>query len=93
MPTAPAITSIDHRRTAAAPSARPAATPSLGELAGAAKADRNRAVDLYRVVAMAAVAVGHWIAMAISVNPDGSLNGGNASAKTHHSRGSVGSFR
>lgn len=55
-----------------------AATPSLGDLAGAAKADRNRAIDLYRVLAMGAVAVGHWIAMAISVRPDGSLDGGNA---------------
>ena len=67
--------------TTTPPSTTPVATtaaPSLSDLAARAKTDRNRAVDLYRVVAMAAVAIGHWIAMAISVNADGSLEGGNA---------------
>lgn len=53
-------------------------SPNLSELAGAAKADRNRAVDLYRAVAMIAVAVGHWMAIAISLDADGNVVGGNA---------------
>ncbi len=65
------------RRTSP-PAGSQRSTPSLADLAGAAKSDRNRAVDFYRVLAMAAVAIGHWIAMAISVDPDGSFNGGNA---------------
>ncbi len=51
---------------------------SLADLAGAAKKDRNRAVDFYRVVAMAAVALGHWAAIAMAVGPDGGLDAGNA---------------
>ncbi|MFT7599546.1 MAG: peptidoglycan/LPS O-acetylase OafA/YrhL [Acidimicrobiales bacterium] len=54
------------------------ATTSLGDLAGSAKPDRNRAVDLYRAVAMAAVAFGHWMAIAISADADGNIVGGNA---------------
>lgn len=57
--------------------ASPAATPSLRDLAGQAKADRNRAIDLYRVVAMLAVAFGHWFAM-VAIVDDGELVGGNA---------------
>lgn len=41
----------------------PSATPDLGQLAAGAKTGRNRAVDLYRAIAMLAVAVGHWVAM------------------------------
>ena len=47
-----------------------ASTPSLRELAGQAKADRNRAIDLYRVLAMLAVAFGHWFAM-VAIVDDG----------------------
>jgi hypothetical protein len=52
--------------------------PTLSDLAAAAGADRNRAVDFYRAVAMAAVALGHWAAIAVAVGPDGALNAGNA---------------
>ena len=54
------------------------ATPDLSALAGAAKSDRNRAVDLYRAAAMVAVAVGHWMAIAISADAEGNVHGGNA---------------
>ncbi len=53
-------------------------TPSLVELAAGAKADRNRAVDFYRAAAMIAVALGHWMAIAVSVNADGGFDAGNA---------------
>ncbi len=56
----------------------PKTTPSLSDLAGAAKPSRNRAVDAYRVLAMGAVAIGHWAAIAITVDADGELVGGNA---------------
>ncbi len=56
----------------------PDGATKLTDLASAAKADRNRAVDLYRVVAMAAVALGHWAAIAMAVDEDGSLISGNA---------------
>ncbi len=52
--------------------------PSLADLAAGAKADRNRAVDLYRVGAMGLVALGHWMAVAIGVDGDGELVAGNA---------------
>lgn len=60
-------------------SMRPMATttPSLSSLASGAKADRNRAIDLYRVLAMLAVAFGHWLAM-VAISSDGELVGGNA---------------
>ncbi len=45
--------------------------------AGASK-DRNRAVDFYRAVAMGAVALGHWAAIAMAVDEDGNLVSGNA---------------
>ncbi len=50
----------------------------LTDLAASAKPDRNRAVDCYRAVAMLAVAVGHWLAIAIAVDGDGGLVAGNA---------------
>ncbi|MEZ5408021.1 MAG: acyltransferase [Acidimicrobiales bacterium] len=53
-------------------------TPSLADLAAGAKADRNRAVDLYRVGAMGLVALGHWMAVAIGVGDNGELVAGNA---------------
>ena len=49
--------------TAEAGAATTTTRPSLGDLAAAAKPDRNRAVDVYRAVAMIAVAIGHWLAM------------------------------
>ncbi len=52
--------------------------PNLAEMAAAAKSDRNRAVDFYRAVAMCAVALGHWAAVALAVNADGEVIGGNA---------------
>lgn len=54
-----------------------APTPDLDELAAGAKAGRNRAVDLYRAVAMLAVAVGHWVAM-VAFRDQGELVTGNA---------------
>ena len=53
-------------------------TPSVAELAAGAKADRNRAIDFYRAVAMVAVAVGHWMAMHVALDADGGLVAGNA---------------
>lgn len=52
-------------------------TPSLDDLAAGAKTGRNRAVDLYRAVAMLAVALGHWVAM-VAFRRDGELITGNA---------------
>ena len=54
-----------------------AASPTLDSLASQTKSDRNRAVDFYRVVAMLAVAVGHWLAM-VAISRDGELVSGNA---------------
>lgn len=53
-------------------------TPSVAELASGAKADRNRAIDLYRAIAMVAVAVGHWMAIDLATTADGGLHAGNA---------------
>lgn len=61
------------------PSVASSGTPSsLTDIAGAAKVDRNRAIDFYRAIAMIAVAVGHWMAMDIAVNSSGDLVAGNA---------------
>lgn len=51
---------------------------TLTDLAAQAKPDRNRAVDCYRAAAMLAVAGGHWIAIAIGVDGDGTVSAGNA---------------
>ena len=56
----------------------PAAAPSLGDLAAAARTDRNRAVDAYRAGAMLAVALGHWFVIAIGTDADGELVARNA---------------
>ncbi len=56
----------------------PALTPKLSDMAGAAKSDRNRAVDFYRAVAMLAVALGHWAAISVGLDADGELTAGNA---------------
>ncbi len=51
---------------------------SLKDMAGAAKADRNRAVDFYRATAMLAVALGHWAAIWVGLDATGALTAGNA---------------
>ncbi len=56
----------------------PSAQPKLADLAAAASADRNRAVDFYRAVAMCAVALGHWAAVSLFVDSSGAVQGGNA---------------
>lgn len=54
-------------------------TTTVSDLAKQTRADRNRAVDAYRAVAMLAVAFGHWAAVAAFVD-DGELIAGNALA-------------
>lgn len=54
------------------------AVASVKDLAGATKADRNRAIDLYRALAMLAVSVGHWAAIVMTTDADGDLVTGNA---------------
>ncbi len=51
---------------------------SLSDLVGAAKTDRNRAVDAYRAIAMLAVAFGHWLVIAIGTDANGELVARNA---------------
>lgn len=51
---------------------------SLADMAGQVKADRNRAIDFYRVVAMLAVAFGHWLALVAVSDAEGNIVGGNA---------------
>ncbi|MGH1488590.1 MAG: acyltransferase family protein [Acidimicrobiales bacterium] len=63
--------------TISSPAAVPTA-PSLNDMAAAASKDRNRAVDFYRAIAMGAVALGHWAAIAMAVDEDGNLTSGNA---------------
>ena len=54
-------------------------TPTLASMAAAAKSDRNRAIDFYRVVAMLFVAFGHWLALvAVTDENTGEVIGGNA---------------
>jgi hypothetical protein len=53
-------------------------TPTGRDLAAGTKDDRNRAVDAYRALAMVAVAFGHWAAIAVSVDSNNSISGGNA---------------
>ena len=50
---------------------------AAADLAAATRADRNRAVDFYRAVAMCVVAVGHWLGMVVVLDADGDLVGGN----------------
>jgi hypothetical protein len=42
-------------------------------MAASTPASRNRAVDLYRVVALLFVVLGHWLAAAVWIEPDGAL--------------------
>ena len=53
-------------------------TEALHRLASAETPGRNRAVDLYRAVAMAAVALGHWLVMVAYRDETGGLVSGNA---------------
>jgi hypothetical protein len=53
-------------------------TSSAAELAAATPTGRNRAIDLYRVVAMVFVALGHWLVIAIGTDADGELFARNA---------------
>ncbi len=50
----------------------------IGELVTKVKADRNRAVDFYKAIAMIAVAFGHWMAIAVFKDQDGGLVAKNA---------------
>ena len=64
--------------TQTAPAIANQSTPSVADLAAQTKADRNRAIDFYRVLAMMAVAFGHWLALVAVEDIDGQLQGGNA---------------
>lgn len=55
---------------------RPA--PALADLAASTSTGRNRAIDFYRVIAMALVALGHWLVIAIGTDADGELIARNA---------------
>ena len=46
---------------------------NIRAIADATPASRNRAVDLYRVVALLFVVLGHWLASAVWIAPDGAL--------------------
>ena len=60
----------------------PTDATSAAALAGAARPDRNRAVDAYRAVAMLAVAVGHWVVVHTAIGDDALPTGTNALALT-----------
>ena len=64
--------------TQTAPTIANQSTPSVAELAAQTKSDRNRAIDFYRVLAMIAVAFGHWLALVAVEDANGQLQGGNA---------------
>ena len=66
------------QHTTSTPTVTNAPTPSLADMAAKTKSDRNRAVDFYRVVAMLAVAFGHWLALVAVEDASGELQGGNA---------------
>ncbi len=53
-------------------------TLNVDELVAGAKKDRNRAVDFYKAAAMVAVAFGHWMAIAVFKDDDGSIVAKNA---------------
>lgn len=54
------------------------AQPTVRALAAATAADRNRAIDAYRVLAMVFVALGHWLVIAVAAGDDGGLVARNA---------------
>lgn len=45
----------------------------ISDLATQTPASRNRAIDLYRAAALTIVVLGHWLASAVYVEPDGAL--------------------
>jgi hypothetical protein len=51
---------------------------TIDHLARSTSLDRNRAVDAYRAIAMLAVALGHWLVIAIGTDSDGGLVARNA---------------
>lgn len=51
---------------------------SVAELAAQTRSDRNRAIDAYRAAAMIAVALGHWLVIAVGIDADGELVARNA---------------
>ncbi len=53
-------------------------TINMSDLVSGAKADRNRAVDFYKAIAMVAVAFGHWMAIAVFTDADGEIVAKNA---------------
>ena len=53
-------------------------TISAAELAAQTRSDRNRAIDAYRAIAMVAVALGHWLVIAVATDADGRLTARNA---------------
>ena len=53
-------------------------TLAPSDIAAATPIGRNRAIDLYRVVAMVMVALGHWLVIAIGTDVDGELFARNA---------------
>lgn len=78
MPTTTLSPTVPLSHAAPAHKALSPTTPSLKEMAAGAGADRNRSVDFFRAVAMLAVAFGHWAAIAVAVDANGSLTAGNA---------------
>ena len=51
-----------------------------------ATADRNRVVDLVRVLALGAVVLGHWLKQGWYVDDGGTLHRAGRAATTPHSR-------
>ena len=45
----------------------------ISDLAARTPPTRNRAIDFYRAAALIIVVVGHWLASAVYVEPDGAL--------------------
>jgi hypothetical protein len=54
--------------------------PGARELAARTPADRDRYLDLLRVLSLATVVVGHWLMAAVETGPDGRARAGNALA-------------
>lgn len=55
-----------------------APSPTAAQLAACTKSDRNRAIDAYRAAAMLAVALGHWLVIAVATDDTGDLVARNA---------------
>jgi len=63
------------RRCPSSPQGRaiPPAMDRIRTMVDATPDSRNRAVDLYRAIALLFVVLGHWLAAAVWVEPDGTL--------------------